>query len=45
MAMPRSAFILKPRNLSIEAKSAKIVYHEKHKPHEHETTNPNNRIG
>jgi hypothetical protein len=37
MAMPRSAFVLKPRNLMIEAKRAKIVYHEKHKPHEHET--------
>jgi hypothetical protein len=35
--MPRSAFVLKPRNLAIEAKRAKIVYHEKHEPHENET--------
>jgi hypothetical protein len=35
--MPRSAFVLKPRNLSIEAKRAKIVYHEPHEPYEHET--------
>jgi hypothetical protein len=37
MAMPRSAFVLKPKNFVIEAKRAKIVYHEKHEPHEHET--------
>jgi hypothetical protein len=26
--MPRSAFVLKPKNFVIEAKKAKIVYHE-----------------